>query len=52
MLSLKDIALIYGISILGSLSAFYINSLFFCIFKAHKYEDQLAKKVAKEVKDA
>jgi hypothetical protein len=36
---------------LGFLLATYIHGFIFCLFKANKYENTLAKKIAKEIKN-
>jgi len=36
--------------VLGNFIYHYLQSFLFCIFKAEKYEDTLAKKISAEVK--
>ena len=39
------------ITTLAIMLAQYIQTIIFCIFKANKYEDTLADKIAKKIKD-
>ena len=39
----------YLIVVTGVISAAYVQSLIFVIFKANEYEDSLAKKIIKEI---
>lgn len=42
---------LYITIILAVMSTQYIQSIIFVLFKANKYEDTLAKKIAKEIKN-
>lgn len=46
-----DYLKLFFVICLGNLTAIYIHSIIFVIFKANKYEDSLAKKISKEIKN-
>lgn len=49
---MADYFILYLIGILAVLTASYVNGFIFALFRADRYEDELADKIVKKIKES